>query len=151
MTKSVSVRMRSNTGRRLPASVRSYAAALRYLNGLTNHERMTRVGYNSRNFNLTRMGRLLAGLDNPHRQLRCVHIAGTKGKGSTAIMLASMLSHAGLKTGLYVSPHMVDVRERIQINGQIDDHAGLHQVMHAFGFVYHTAAGGNHVTGTPDI
>lgn len=119
MTKSVAVRMRSNTGRRLPASVRSYAAALRYLNGLTNHERMTRVGYNSRNFNLTRMGRLLTGLDNPHRQLRCVHIAGTKGKGSTAIMLASMLSHAGLKTGLYVSPHMVDVRERIQINGQM--------------------------------
>ncbi len=119
MTKPVAVRGRSTTGRKLPASVRTYPAALRYLNGLTNYERMTRVGYNSRNFNLTRMGRLLAGLENPHKLLRCVHIAGTKGKGSTAIMLASMLSHSGLKTGLYVSPHLVDVRERIQINGQV--------------------------------
>jgi len=119
MVRQTVVRARSQSGRRLPATVRNYPAALRYLNSLTNYERLTRVGYNSRNFNLTRVGKLLAGLKNPHKQLRCVHLAGTKGKGSTAVMLASMLSHAGLKTGMYISPHVVDVRERIQIDGRM--------------------------------
>ena len=80
---------------------------------------MTRVGYNSANFNLARMNRLLAGLGNPHRNLPCVHIAGSKGKGSTAAMLGAMLINAGVKTGVYTSPHLVDVRERIQINGKM--------------------------------
>ncbi len=90
-----------------------------FLDSMVNHERMARVGYTPRNFNLARMSRLLAGLGNPHRELKSVHIAGTKGKGSTAAMLSAMLSNCGLKVGLYTSPHLLDVRERIQINGQM--------------------------------
>ncbi len=86
---------------------------------MANYERMSRVGYNPTNFNLARMNRLLASLGNPHRKLRCVHIAGTKGKGSTATMLASMLANCGKTIGLYTSPHLNDVRERIQINGEM--------------------------------
>ncbi|MEP0845005.1 MAG: bifunctional folylpolyglutamate synthase/dihydrofolate synthase [Phycisphaerae bacterium] len=97
--------------------IRTYNAALSFLESMANYEKMTRVGYNTSNFNLSRMNRLLAALGNPHKALKSVHIAGTKGKGSTAMMLASMLSNCGMKIGLYTSPHLVDVRERIQING----------------------------------
>lgn len=60
---------------------------------------------------------LLDHLGNPHRGLRCVHIAGTNGKGSTASMLASVLTEAGYRTGLYTSPHLVDFRERMRVGG----------------------------------
>ncbi len=56
-------------------------------------------------------------LGNPERQLKCIHIAGTNGKGSTSHLLASVLQEAGYKVGLYTSPHLKDFRERIAING----------------------------------
>ena len=56
-------------------------------------------------------------LDNPEKNLKCIHIAGTNGKGSTSHMLASILQEAGYKVGLYTSPHLKDYRERIKING----------------------------------
>lgn len=56
-------------------------------------------------------------LDHPEKNLKCIHIAGTNGKGSTSHMLASILQEAGYKTGLYTSPHLKDFRERIKING----------------------------------
>ncbi len=61
--------------------------------------------------------RLCQRLDNPHEKLNCIHLAGTNGKGSTAHLLASVLQAAGLKVGLYTSPHYRDFRERIKING----------------------------------
>jgi len=67
---------------------------------------------------LERIRRLLALLGDPQKELKFVHIAGTNGKGSTAAMLASVLEAAGLKTGLYTSPHLWDFRERFQVNGQ---------------------------------
>ena len=54
----------------------------------------------------------------PHRNYKTIHVAGTNGKGSTSHLLASVLQHAGYKTGLYTSPHLIDFRERIRINGQ---------------------------------
>lgn len=60
---------------------------------------------------------LCARLGNPEKNLRCIHVAGTNGKGSTSHMLASVLQEAGFRTGLYTSPHLVDFRERIRING----------------------------------
>ena len=62
---------------------------------------------------------LMAHLGNPHAQLRAVHIAGTNGKGSTSHLIAAALQAEGYKVGLFTSPHLVDFRERIRINGQI--------------------------------
>lgn len=62
--------------------------------------------------------RLMAYLDNPHTRFRSVHIAGTNGKGSTSHLMAAALQASGLRVGLYTSPHLVDFRERIRINGQ---------------------------------
>jgi len=75
--------------------------------------------YNRTNFSLSRMTRLLATMGNPHRQIKTVHIAGTKGKGSTATMLAHMLRATGYKVGLYTSPHLLTIRERIWVDGKI--------------------------------
>jgi len=99
--------------------VRTYDSALKYLSAQTDYEQMLRVRYNRDTFNLDRMNLLLKKLGNPHKKIRAVHIAGTKGKGSTATMLAKMLQSCGYKVGLYVSPHICDVRERIQINGDM--------------------------------
>src|SRR5882672_1223826 len=76
----------------------------------------------SHKFDLTHMRVLLAALDNPERHFPSVLIAGTNGKGSTASTLASILRVSGLRTGLYTSPHLVRINERIQIDGeQISD------------------------------
>jgi dihydrofolate synthase/folylpolyglutamate synthase len=60
---------------------------------------------------------LLEYLGNPEKKFKCIHIAGTNGKGSTSHLIASCLQEAGYKTGLYTSPHLIDFRERIKING----------------------------------
>jgi len=92
---------------------------LSYLFAQTDYEQMLRVRYNRDTFNLDRMRLLAKQLGNPQDKFRSVHVAGTKGKGSTASMLAAMLRSCGLKVGLYTSPHICDVRERIAINGQM--------------------------------
>ncbi len=68
---------------------------------------------------LDRMKKLLEHLGNPEKELQCVHIAGTNGKGSLAAMTAAILTAAGYKTGLTISPYVVDFRERFQIDGQM--------------------------------
>jgi dihydrofolate synthase / folylpolyglutamate synthase len=70
-------------------------------------------------FGLSKTENLLKAFDNPHRKLKCLHIAGSNGKGSVAAMLASIYSRAGYKVGLFSSPHLVDFRERFQINGRL--------------------------------
>ncbi|MCK5107921.1 MAG: bifunctional folylpolyglutamate synthase/dihydrofolate synthase, partial [Nanoarchaeota archaeon] len=60
---------------------------------------------------------LMKKLDNPENKFKSIHIAGTNGKGSTAAMLERVLREAGYKTGLYTSPHLVDFKERIRVNG----------------------------------
>lgn len=69
------------------------------------------------NLGLDRVKRLLELYNNPQEKIKCIHVAGTNGKGSTCAMLASVLTYAGYKTGLYTSPHLVDYTERIKING----------------------------------
>jgi dihydrofolate synthase/folylpolyglutamate synthase len=66
---------------------------------------------------LTNVHILADHLDNPQKKIKCIHVAGTNGKGSTSHMLASILQEAGYKVGLYTSPHLIDFRERIKING----------------------------------
>ncbi|MCE3228192.1 MAG: folylpolyglutamate synthase/dihydrofolate synthase [Bacteroidetes bacterium] len=58
-------------------------------------------------------------LAKPHQKLKCIHVAGTNGKGSSSHMISAILQQAGYKTGLYTSPHLVDFRERIRINGKM--------------------------------
>lgn len=85
-----------------------------------------RVNYEQRSprpsdLSLDRMHSLLELLDRPQDKFAIVHVAGTKGKGSTSAMLACVLKHAGLRTGLFTSPHLVRVEERIQIDGRAID------------------------------
>lgn len=115
---------RSNS-RRSNAGISNYASAVRWLTEHTDYERQRVVRYNPTTFNLDRMRQLLEALGNPQKQLQAVHIAGTKGKGSTCHMLESMLRACGYTTGLYTSPHLTDLRERIQIRGEMISPAQL--------------------------
>src|ERR1700675_3079473 len=99
----------------------SYAAAIDELNAMA-PELYTRPGGTRRKFSLAEIGILLRHLGNPQRCFPSVLIAGTNGKGSTAATLAAILIASGLRTGLYTSPHLVRINERIRIDGnEIDD------------------------------
>lgn len=86
----------------------SYAASVAFLYGLQRHG--IKLG-------LETIRSLLAALDHPERRFQVLHIGGTNGKGSTAAIVASVLASAGYRVGLYTSPHLVDFRERIRVNG----------------------------------
>ncbi len=75
------------------------------------------IGQSAYKKDLTNTILLADFLGNPERNIKCIHVAGTNGKGSTSHMLASVLQEAGYKVGLYTSPHLKDYRERIKING----------------------------------
>ena len=96
-----------------------YASALEFLLACVNYERTTVIPYRAGAFKLDRMRRLMGLLGDPHLGLAAIHIAGTKGKGSTAAMLAAILTAAGRRTGLYTSPHLDAIEERIAIDGRI--------------------------------
>lgn len=100
------------------ASVLSYDEALAYLKTFINYEVRQRISYDPEHFNPKTFDVFLQSLGAPHRAFPSVLIAGSKGKGSTAAMVASILSQAGLRTGLFTSPHLVTIRERTQINRQ---------------------------------
>ena len=79
----------------------------------------SRIGEAAIKKDLTNTLTLCEALQNPQQQFKTIHIAGTNGKGSTSHMLAAVLQEAGYKTGLYTSPHLVDFRERIRVNGSM--------------------------------
>ena len=91
----------------MPATYESAVSSLMALG----HELLS-----NRKFDLAHMRRLMEALGNPQRRLQSVLVAGTNGKGSTAATLASIVQAAGYRTGLYTSPHLVSINERIQIN-----------------------------------
>jgi dihydrofolate synthase / folylpolyglutamate synthase len=97
----------------------TFAEALSYLENFINYERQPLVPYTRETFDLTEFEHFLARLDDPHRRLKTVVVAGTKGKGSTAAMIASMAQASGLRAGLYTSPHLCSIRERIRVNGEM--------------------------------
>ena len=100
----------------------TYAAALRFLDGLIRADQ-PRQPYHE--VKLARMFHLLGLLGDPHRRLKTVLVAGTKGKGSTAVMIAGILRAQGLRVGLTVKPHLTDYRERIQLAGRMIPRAAL--------------------------
>lgn len=77
------------------------------------------VGVSAYKKDLTNTIKLASHLNNPENNFKSIHVGGTNGKGSTSSLLASVLQEAGLKVGLYTSPHLVDFRERIKINGEM--------------------------------
>lgn len=93
----------------------TYPEALQYLDSFINYEKKDKYDYN-KSFNIDRIKKIASLLGNPHRAANAIHIAGTKGKGSTAAFIYSILKAAGFKVGLYTSPHLVSFRERIRIN-----------------------------------
>lgn len=103
----------------------SVAEAFSYIESFTNFEKKP---FPLRFFRLDRMHQLLEIFGHPEDSFRSYHIAGSKGKGSTATFLASILKEAGFRTGLYTSPHLVSYKERITLAGEeIDDEIFLEQ------------------------
>ncbi len=92
----------------------TYPEVIKYLNSFINYERIPRYPY-KQSLKLERIKEFLHKLNDPQEDLKCIHIAGTKGKGSVCAFIASILREAGYKVGLYTSPHLSDFRERIRI------------------------------------
>lgn len=93
------------------------AAAVDWLMGRINYERTLDIPYGEQQLKLDRMRTLLVRLGQPEAELRIVHVAGTKGKGSTAAMIAAILSSAGFQTGVFSSPHLQHIEERFMVGG----------------------------------
>jgi len=97
----------------------NYSQAEKYLNSFVNYEQIPGVSYAQPGYSLRHVEELLNRMGNPELAARTIHIAGTKGKGSVAAMIAQVLTTAGYKTGLYTSPHILNLRERISIDGNM--------------------------------
>ncbi|MGD8238532.1 MAG: Mur ligase family protein, partial [Armatimonadota bacterium] len=97
----------------------TYQEAIAYLESFVDYEKLMGYVYDPVRFNLARPRRLLSALGNPQDRFDTIHIAGTKGKGSTAIMTDAILRAAGLRSGLFTTPHLVSFRERIVTDGQL--------------------------------
>lgn len=93
-----------------------YDSALDYIYSFVDYSLTKQLRYSPEKFNLERMRVLMDKMGNPHQKYPVVHVAGTKGKGSTSVMIASALQKGGYKVGLYTSPHLHDFCERIQVN-----------------------------------
>src|SRR2546426_2586774 len=98
----------------------TYDEALAYLSQFINYEARQPVSYAPEHFNVQAFAEFLQTLGSPHLAFPSVHIAGSKGKGSTAAMVASMLSQAGVRTGLFTTPPPGAMRERTPIYPQMN-------------------------------
>jgi dihydrofolate synthase/folylpolyglutamate synthase len=97
----------------------NYSQAEDYLNSFVNYEQIPGISYAQPGYSLRHVEELLNRMGNPQLTARTIHIAGTKGKGSVAAMIAQVLSDSGCKTGLYTSPHLHILRERISVDGSL--------------------------------
>ncbi|GAB5440510.1 MAG: bifunctional tetrahydrofolate synthase/dihydrofolate synthase [Fuerstiella sp.] len=100
--------------------VSSYEDAMRWIFDRINYERV-RPRAASEHFRLERIAALLDLIDAPQNRIPAIHIAGTKGKGSTAAMVDSILRSAGIRSGLFTSPHIETFEERMRVDGQMPD------------------------------
>lgn len=99
----------------------SFDDVVTFMESFTNLEKQGADHYTTRAYRLDRMFKLLAHLGHPEKDFKSIHVAGSKGKGSTSSFLAAGLQAAGYKTGLYLSPHLVDYRERFTLSGTFFD------------------------------
>lgn len=99
-----------------------YQPALDYIYSFVDYSLTRNLNNSSANFDLGRMVEFAESLGNPQTKFPCIHVAGTKGKGSTCALINSALMAAGYKVGLYSSPHLIDFTERIQVNGRKISH-----------------------------
>ena len=102
----------------LPTSTTDYDSAVRWIYDRIDYERI-RPRQSSTHFRLERIERLLSLIDSPHLRIPAIHIAGTKGKGSTATMVDSILTASGIRSGLYTSPHVHNFEERMRVQGKL--------------------------------
>src|SRR5512135_1864190 len=101
----------------------AYNQALDYLYSFVDYSLKKSSELAKADFHLDRMFALMEALGNPQKDYPIIHIAGTKGKGSTSALAAAALQAAGFRTGLYTSPHLQDFTERIQVDRQPVSHA----------------------------
>ncbi|HSW58296.1 MAG TPA: folylpolyglutamate synthase/dihydrofolate synthase family protein [Dehalococcoidales bacterium] len=106
----------------------NYNEAINFVYNFTNYEAVPRP-HAEDNYDLRRLFEILERLGNPHLKAKSLHITGTNGKGSTAAMLASVMTAAGYKTGLYTSPHLITTRERFMIDGKMISESDLADIM----------------------
>ena len=97
----------------------SYKQATEFLLQTIDYEKLTQYKYDTSTFDLKRMEEMMAFAGNPHKKGKCAHITGTKGKGSTATIIASVFKELGLKTGLFTSPHLIYLGERMKVNDRM--------------------------------
>jgi dihydrofolate synthase/folylpolyglutamate synthase len=103
----------------------NYRQAEEYLRSFIDYEKIPGIPYASGSYSLKHIEEILHSMSDPHLAAKTIHIAGTKGKGSTAAMIAEVLSLSGYKTGLYTSPHLHTLRERIRVDGDLISQAQL--------------------------
>ena len=97
----------------------NYSQAEEYLNSFINYEQILGIPYAQRGYGLGHVEELLSRMADPQLAARTIHVAGTKGKGSVSIMIAQVLSASRYRTGLYISPHLHTLRERIRVDGTL--------------------------------
>jgi len=108
---------------------KKYQENLDYLYQFVDYSLTRNLQYSPEKFNLDHMRELAEALGNPQNAFPVIHIAGTKGKGSTAAMIASILMAADYRTGFYISPHLQDFAERIQVNNLPIPHAAFNRLV----------------------
>lgn len=108
---------------------KAYQESLDWLYSFIDYSLKRNFRYAAEKFNLDRMRQFMAHLGDPQKDYQVIHVAGTKGKGSVSAICASVLKAQGYQTGLYISPHIIDFTERIQINGQMIPKEGLVEIV----------------------
>lgn len=119
----------TDAGRPRLAGFATYQEAIDFLFAMVDYEKLSSYKYSLPNFDLRGTERMLGSVGNPHKTMKLLHIAGTKGKGSTAIMAQSILTKCGYKTGLFTSPHLVDLEERMTIDGRMVPKDDVRRIM----------------------
>jgi dihydrofolate synthase/folylpolyglutamate synthase len=113
--------------------IETYEQAIEFLYNRINYERVSASEYSAADLKLDRMRELLRQIGAPQSRIPAVHIAGTKGKGSTAAMISRILDSAGYRVGLFTSPHLTAFEERMSVNGRLPTQRQIVELVNAVG------------------